>query len=92
MGHMGLGPKEYAEVEFYEKLFSDLPEHIRALAGKLAVKQMLAAKMSRDVEDAQEKANKIRTEFAELVEEVETIKLDLRQKCHDFVNNKKENK
>ena len=69
----------------YEKMFADLPEHIREIAVKLAVKQSIAASCSMKMEMASAKAADLRSELSEIVDEIEYLKCELRDQCQKHV-------
>lgn len=75
----------------YERMFSDLPEHVRAMAVKLAVKEMVVARHTYRVEEATNVMTKLRNEAMEMAEEIEMLKVELRDACRECAA-KKENK
>jgi predicted RNase H-like nuclease (RuvC/YqgF family) len=62
----------------YDKIFSKLPEPIQQLSRRLAVKEFAAAMIGRRLNSEVEAINKLRSELAEKLEEIEILKVEMR--------------
>jgi hypothetical protein len=71
-----------------EKMFADLPESIREMAAKLAVKEMTAAHTSRKLNAATDEMTRLREELQSQIEEADQLKVDLREACKNHTKEK----
>lgn len=61
--------------------FERLPEEIRVLAAKLTVKQIAASHLSQKLDAATDEVTRLRNELAEKADEIEHLKVELRDAC-----------
>lgn len=62
----------------YNKIFNKLPESVQDLARKIAVKQFTATMHAKKLDAALETVNSLRAELTEKLEDIETLKVELR--------------
>lgn len=62
----------------YDKMFDKLPETVKELSHKIVVKQFVATMHAKRLEEATCLATKLRNELTEKLEEIESLKVELR--------------
>jgi chromosome segregation ATPase len=67
--------------EEYRRLFDKLPEEVRAISEKIAVKQMVIEAKARELEKLSASLTAFRNELQVSCDELESLKSDLREAC-----------